>query len=57
MADIFEGLSTEGWKAGWEPGKEIFLGYESEVEKIEQKYPVGTAETASALLNSPVLPE
>ena len=48
MADIFEGLSPEGWKAGWEPGKEIFLGYESEVEKIEQKYPVGTAETDSA---------
>ena len=39
MADIFEGLCTEGWKAGWEPGKEIFLGYEGEVEKIEQKYP------------------
>ena len=41
MADIFEGLSADGWKAGWEPGKEIFTGYEGEVEKIEQKYPAG----------------
>ena len=39
MTDIFEGISSKGWKAGWEPGREIFLGYEGEVEKIEQKYP------------------
>ena len=44
MASIFEGISTAGWKAGWEPGREIFTGYEGEVEKIEQKYPAaGTA--------------
>ena len=48
MANIFEGLSTDGWKTGWEPGKEIFLGYESEVEKIEQKYPAGAAAVASS---------
>ena len=40
-ADIFEGLSPDGWKAGWEPGREIFTGYEGEVEKIEQKYVSG----------------
>ena len=38
MTDIFKGLPKEGWKAGWEPGKNIFTGYEGEVEKIEQKY-------------------
>ena len=44
MGNIFEGISPEGWKAGWEPGSEIFTGYEGEVEKIEQKY---SAESSS----------
>ena len=48
MDNRVEGLSAEGWKAGWEPGKEIFLGYESEVEKIEQKYPAQAATAATA---------
>ena len=38
MGGIFDGISTAGWKAGWEPGREIFTGYENEVEAIEKKY-------------------
>ena len=38
MSGIFDGISAAGWKAGWEPGKEIFTGYEKEVEAIEKKY-------------------
>ena len=43
MSGIFDGISSAGWKAGWEPGKEICTGYEKEVEAIEQKYSAGSS--------------
>ena len=43
MSGIFDGISVSGWKAGWEPGKEIFTGYEKEVEAIERKYPAASS--------------